>query len=315
MRGRLPFVYLTSPPFSGSTLFSFLVNTHPAIATVGEMTGPVRSQDPDAYLCSCGQPIRRCPFWRKVGDRMVSRGFEFDPGVFETKLQLASGRWADRLLAGSLRYSTLETLRDGIVTMLPKHGRRLQGLVARIEALAASILEVTGKSVFFDASKNPMLIRHLTQSHGVDLRVVHLVRDVRGVSLSMRVNKGETNWRRALKTWVHTNGAIERHLRRLPDDKWMRIRYEELCRIPEETLNRLYNFCGVEPFTLPSEFGNVVHHIVGNRMRLSGIGQVSLHEEWRSVLAAEELELADEIAGKMHLHYGYPRMQLSDLEN
>jgi hypothetical protein len=315
VRGRLPFVYLTSPPFSGSTLFSFLANAHPAIATVGEMSGPVRSQDPDAYLCSCGQPIRRCLFWRQVGDRMACKGFEFDPGAFETKLQLASDQLADRLLVGSLRYSTLESLRDGIVKILPMHGRRLRGLVARIEALAASILEVTGKSVFFDASKNPMLIRQLTQSHKVDLRVVHLVRDVRGASLSMRVNKGETNWRRALTSWVHTNSAIERHLRCLPDDRWMRIRYEDMCRTPEETLNRLYSFCGVEPFKLPSEIGNVVHHIVGNRMRLSGIGQVRLHEEWRSRLSAEELNLADEIAGKMHVHYGYPRMQISDLEN
>lgn len=315
MRGKLPFIYLTSPPFSGSTLFSFLVNTHPAIATVGEMTGPVRSQDPDAYLCSCGHPIRRCPFWRQVTELMASRGFQFDPGAFGTKLRLVRSPLADRLLAGSLRYSALEGLRDRIVKMLPTHGPHLQALVARIEGLAASILEVTGKSVFFDASKNPMLIRHLTQSNHFDLRVVHLVRDVRGASLSMKVNTGENIWHQALKTWVHTNRAIERHLHGLPAGNWIRIRYEDLCRVPQDTLSTLYQFCGVESAKLPQEFGNVVHHIVGNRMRLSGIGQVRLNEDWRHILTSDELESADEIAGKMHVRYGYPRMQKSDLES
>src|SRR5688572_27934431 len=91
---RLSFVYLTSSPFSGSTLFSFLVNSHPQIATVGEMTGPIASQDPDKYRCSCGEKIRECTFWLQITAKMVSRGFVFDPGRFDTRMRLGSGPYS-----------------------------------------------------------------------------------------------------------------------------------------------------------------------------------------------------------------------------
>ncbi len=302
---NLPFVYLTSSPFSGSTLFSFLANTHPQIATVGEMTGLIASQDPESYRCSCGNKIRECPFWKRIVDRMKERGFEFDLGNFDTRLRLGVGRHSRRLLSGSLRSKTLEMLRDGLIRLWPKQRHRLQYLMDRNKALAESVLQVTCASVFFDASKNPMAIRHFHRQPDVDFRVVHLVRDVRGAGLSKRKNRGQSDWRRTVNDWVRMNRDIDSQLRQLPGDRWIRIRYEEMCQSPAETMNRFFRFCKLVPHELPSNFSAVEHHVVGNRMRLTNAGEIRLDEAWREKLNRGERALAVDIAGPMLLAYGY----------
>lgn len=312
---NLPFVYLTSSPFSGSTLFSFLVNSHPQMATVGEMTGPIPSSDPATYNCSCGERIRECPFWKRVAERMTTSGFVFDPADFDTRIRLGNGPRSQRLLSGSLGSALLEDLRHLVITLWPDKHHRLRYLVDRNKALAANILQVAGKTVFFDASKNPMAIRNFHADPDTDLRVIHLVRDVRGVGLSRRKNHSETNWHQSVGAWIRMNTAIDRQLRRLPADRWMRIRYEDLCREPAVTMNRFFAFCGLEPHDIPRDFSSLEHHIVGNRMRLTNIGEIRLDEGWRRQLTAAEHAVAWRLAGRLHTQYGYAPMSAADIAN
>src|SRR5688572_30279935 len=95
---KLPFIYVSSAPFSGSTLFSLLAGTHPHICTVGEMTGPIQRQDPGRYKCSCGKLIRNCEFWADVTSRMASEGMAFDPGSFGTRIRVGHPHIGERLL-------------------------------------------------------------------------------------------------------------------------------------------------------------------------------------------------------------------------
>jgi hypothetical protein len=158
-----------------------------------------------------------------------------------------------------------------------------------------------------------MAIRQFQQEPDLDLRVVHLVRDVRGVGLSRQKNRGQLNWHRNVGAWVRMNRLIENQLRQLPDDRWMRIRYEELCRSPAETLNRFFRFCDLEPHVLPLDFGSVEHHVVGNRMRLTNACQIRLDETWKRALTKHELAVASKLAGAMQMRYGYPPMSDADL--
>jgi hypothetical protein len=64
---------------------------------------------------------------------------------------------------------------------------------------------------------------------------------------------------------------------------------------------------------LPLDFSAQVHHIVGNRMRLSNVGQISLDEDWRRKLTPDELTLAWKLAGPLHVRYGYPPMTTAEL--
>jgi hypothetical protein len=51
--------------------------------------------------------------------------------------------------------------------------------------LYEAIEKVSGKEVIVDSSKNPVRAFALTQIKDIDLRLVHLVRDVRGVVCSV----------------------------------------------------------------------------------------------------------------------------------
>jgi hypothetical protein len=244
---------------------------------------------------------------------MTSKGYVFDPGNFGTRLRLGSNPWSRQLFSGSLRSIVFEDLRDGVIELWPGKRQELHDLIARNRALAASILYASGKLVFFDASKEPMAIRYFERDSGMRLQVVHLVRDVRGVSLSRRKNRRELNWQRAVSAWVRMNRSIDRQLRRLPRSRWIRIRYEDLCRNPVATMNRFFQFCGLEEHDAVRDFSSTEHHIVGNRMRLAKTAEIKLDEDWRRTLMPDEIAHASKVAGSLHGKYGYPAMTASDL--
>jgi len=243
----------------------------------------------------------------------MAKDFPFDPGFFDTKIRLGNGLLAQRILNGFMGSTTLEDTRDYILWALPRYRKRLQYLVARNKALAASILEVSGKTVFFDASKFAESIRHFSHEQDLDFRVVHLVRDVRGFSLSRHRNKGETDLRLIVNKWIHANSNIERQLQRLPTNRWIRIRYEDVCNSPLETLNRFYAFCGLAPVDATAAIHPAEHHIVGNRMRLTSFEGVRVDEAWRRTFTPDQQAYIARLAGKMHAQYGYKPMDNLDL--
>lgn len=277
------------------------------------MTGLVNSTDPDSYDCSCGSRIRNCAFWMSVSAEMARRHFSFDPGQFDTRFVLGASPLAHRLLGGALGNTALEDARDFALRALPAQYQRLRYLIARNKALAASILAVSGKSVFLDASKSSDAIRHFSRERDIDFRIVHLVRDVRGFVCSRRKNKGETDLRRIASRWTRANSTIERQLLRVPSSRWIRVRYEDVCIDPPGTLNRFFEFCGLAPMGEAEMAIPRNHHIVGNRMRLGSIGTIQPDENWRTLLTADDQAQIAQIALKMHLRYGYKTMAKSDL--
>src|SRR5262245_15835033 len=97
------FVYLMGHGYSGSTLLTFLLNSHHDIATVGETGIAPRSRTRlDEFLCSCGERIALCPFWRRVAHEMAGRGFPFDVRD-GSLLARSTAALSARLVAAELR--------------------------------------------------------------------------------------------------------------------------------------------------------------------------------------------------------------------
>lgn len=301
----LRMVFVAARPYSGSTLLSFLANLHPNIATVGEgCSNEIRQ--PESYQCSCGSLIASCPFWSAVVRDMQSKGYDFDTSNFGTRFDcISSNPWLGRFRAGSLRHSNLEDMRDRLLSFWPGHMEQMRRIADRNEALAHSILAVTGKEVYFDASKFHIMVRYLRKFTNIDLRVVHLVRDVRGATASfMRKSHGGT-LRESVQAWIRGHRNIERQMAGMAADRCLRIRYEDLCQWPEETLGRLFEFCGVDPAIELGDFRSAEHHIVGNHMRMSGSGTLKYDERWKEFLTPNQLQEIDRLAGDMNERYGY----------
>ena len=297
-------VFLMAHSFSGSTLLSFLLGAHPEIATVGEMF-IAQGIDPETYVCSCGQRIGECPFWRRVSMEMAARGIPYDVRRNEASFSTNGvGRVSHLLLAAEPRGPVLETARSAALALIPGAKRELDRRLRINEALAEVVTGLRGARAFVDASKRPGRLLHLRRIPSLDIRVIHMVRDGRAVTRSTMRNL-ERNAEDGARSWFGAARDAERLRRRFPADRWMTLRYEDLCLDPKTTLDRISGFVGVTPGGSVPDFRSVDHHIIGNRMRLSHTSEISLDERWRSEMPAEQIRAVERIAGPTLKRYGY----------
>lgn len=298
-------LYLIGTGFCGSTLVSFLLNSHPEIASVGEATGPYRLWTKgDSFPCSCGESLGRCSFWTRAKAEMESRGLPLDLGRFDLRFAPSRREWLDPLLTRSLRSNTLDGLRDGIVACVPSWRRSMRTVAARNVAFAEIALSLTGKQIFADASKDPTRVRHQLRLSAVDASVLHLVRDAPGF-VSSFVRHGQGSIEVAIRTWNRMGDHARRLFARLPEDRRLRVRYEDVCTNPSGELNRISEFLGVSRFVREIDFRATEHHIIGNAMRLSSSSEIALDERWRERLTAQQLEQIERCTRQLREEYGY----------
>ncbi|MCG2774403.1 MAG: hypothetical protein L6406_01880, partial [Desulfobacterales bacterium] len=182
----LKYVYLTSSGYSGSTLLAFMMGAHPKIATVGELGAAPEVGSPDNYRCSCGNLLKNCAFWSQVSIRLQTLHKDFSYRNFGTALAPRGNTFLHRLQFGNLRSNRISDIRDYIFNRIPKCYNHANWIVKRNIDLASSILEVTNKDIFFDTSKNPAKINLLKENLECDLKVIHLIKDGRGVFDSIK---------------------------------------------------------------------------------------------------------------------------------
>lgn len=299
------FVSIQTTAFSGATLLATLLAAHPEIATIGEMNGLIAREDPESYLCSCGQRIKQCVFWQAVGSEMCKRGYPFDAANFDTEFALGGPRVVQHLRKRSFADPRLNAIRDALFAAWPFEARRIKRLVARNEALIESVLAVTGKHVFVDTSKDRLRLPLLHRFSALDLRAIHLVRDVRGVVASRLRRGAAIDAREAARQWAVLHERIRRTLSALPEDKRLRVGYETFCSDVRGMLAQLDRFCGVDPALRPADLWPEAHHIVGNAMRLSPSAEIRLDERWRSILSEDQLAAIRWGASSTSRQYGY----------
>lgn len=302
-----------------------LLASHPRIATVGEISlSPKAMGDLDRYRCSCGEFIRQCQFWRDVKEGMARRGFAFDIADAGTDYRAVDSRYARRLLAPLHRGILLESARDVALGISPAWQKQLPEIQRRNAALVSTVAEITEAKVVVDSSKTAMRLKYLLRNPELDVKIIHLIRDGRGVALTymdpaefadakdpaMRGGGGQRKSKRlsmaqAAHQWRRCNEDSEHILRRLDKSRWIKVRYEDLCKDTENTLGRLFDFLGLNPNKRPREFRMVENHVVGNGMRLDTASEIRLDSRWRDKLTDQDLQIFNEVAGEMNRRYGY----------
>jgi len=327
-RASIGYVYILGASHSGTTLLAMLLNAHPEIATIGE-TSPGKMGDVNTYRCSCGLLIRDCSFWKNVARKMQEKHPDFRLDRFGTSFELPSHRLVNRLLHVDHRGVLLESLRDCVLGLSPCWRQSYRAIMARCYDLASVVLSESGARILVDSSKLAYRLKFLLRVPGLDIKVIHLVRDGRAVALtymrqdefadsrepvlrrggrgmaaeatadSLSMKQAAYEWRRCLQAAEHVLATLDKSL-------WIRVRYEELCGNLESTLERIYRFLGTDPTRAVTRFRDVNHHVIGNGMRLDMTSELSLDERWRSVLTAEDLVAFDREAGRVNRRYGYP---------
>lgn len=318
-------VYVLAASHSGSTLLALLLGAHPEVCTVGELKATVLG-DANTYRCSCGTPIRACAFWQDVARTLARRGLAFDPTAAGADFRVGASRYARWLLRPLHRGPLLERLRDAALGLDPTWRRRLRSNQRLNAELARYICERTRKRLIVDSSKIGLRLKYLLRNPALDVRVIWLIRDGRGVTLTYRDparfadsqdptlrggGSGGSRWfkRRSMleaaREWRRSNDEAAEIVNRLERWRWTAVRYEDLCTSPASTLARLFAFMEVDPERIILDFRSVECHVIGNGMRLDSNRQIRLDERWRSELTGEELQLFHAVAGEMNRRFGY----------
>ncbi|MCH8852701.1 MAG: sulfotransferase [Planctomycetes bacterium] len=291
---------------SGSTLLALLLASHPDAGTIGETSGLgfITGVDIDEYRCSCGARIRECQFWQRVGREMSARGHSLDVAHFGTNFRLPTHVWVDRLLRVQHRGPLLEWARDMALALSPAWRSARPVIERRNGVLAEAVRNVYGVRVFVDSSKNPERLKFLLRINSLHSKVVYLVRDGRGTALSYMKHE-EWGMSKAANEWRRNTRACERCLATLRSDRWMRIRYEDLCKDPRASLSSVFEFLGLDQAAELPDFAAAGNHVIGNHMRLKATGDVRLDERWKTELTSAQLACFDGVAGDMNRKYGY----------
>jgi hypothetical protein len=172
-------------------------------------------------------------------------------------------------------------------------------------AFIRSVLQIAGADVFFDTSKAPMRLWHLLRVPELDVRVVLLVRDVRGFCSSAK-RRGQSV-KEAASAWNNRHRVLADIAARLPDERVTWLRYEDLCVDPSRRLKELQRFLQVDEQEPPEFILSRDHHVLGNRIRRDGAIRIRPADDWSKTLTASEASEALRIAGQTNERFHYSR--------
>jgi hypothetical protein len=300
-------LYIMGHGYSGSTLLTFLLGSHPEVATIGELgisEQAKRQTTPEEYLCSCHTPVRECGFWYRVRREMGERGLDFDIWNAGLDFRARCGGLPDVILRAVQRGPFLETVRRASIRVVPGARLELTRILSRIEALAEIVTGIKGSRVFLDSSKRPERAVFMRRIASFDLSVIHLVRDGRAVSWSNMKNLG-IGPEAAASSWVADNRAAELARSYFSPRRWMTLRHEDVCADPTAALSRICSFAGLPSVDKVPEFRGVEHHVIGNRMRLSSTSEIRVDERWKTALTREQMAVIERRVAPLNQRYGY----------
>ena len=253
-------IYIAGAAHSGSTLLDLMLNAHPDIVSVGEVLKlnrqlAYRDTEKKTYAaCSCGA----ASLW----------DCKFWSAV-DTKTRASTGK----------SIAELEILASGAPD--PRHAPN----VILFKAIAA----VSGKNFIVDSSKIPRRLKQLMQFPELDVYPVHLVRDPKGqITSVMRKHGG------FLKNIVRYEVVQEQIHRKLKSVPHSVVRYEDLVRDPERSLNSVLEPLGLSFDPRQLSWAEAEKHIVaGNHMRYETKSKLVLDERWREHLTARQQRIVD----------------------
>lgn len=302
-------LYVAGTGRSGSTLVSTVLGHLPGVFSAGELRFLWTRGLGEDQLCGCGLGFATCPVWVAVMADLHGRlpGAGLDPAAFAHRLRRRTRVRrvpvvAARLLTG--RRALPPSPDDAVLVALYRAVRRS-----------------TGTDVVVDSSKLPLYGLLLQGLPGIDLTVLHLVRDPRAAAYS---------W---LRSRASHQRADDPPMDRLPVVKsallWLlwnlvsllawprraghlRLRYEAVVADPRRSLEDVVRTLGRDVDDLPFEDPRTLrlgttHAVAGNPSRRdTGAVRVTDDDEWRSGLGPGRRVLVSALTAPVRALLGYP---------
>jgi hypothetical protein len=303
-------LYLGGLGRSGTTVLERVLGELPGACSVGELVHLWQRGVLDDETCGCGEPFSHCAFWTQVG---TSAFGGWDPALArhmeELRARVDRSRFIPRLLVPRLLGDRQSELREYVDAYL---------------RLYRGILEASGDDVVIDSSKHSSLAFCLRTEPAIDLRIVHVVRDSRGVAYSWtkEVQRPEAGGvalmtryspARSAALWTGHN-LFFGLLGRLGTTTRL-LRYEDFVNSPGPVLGELASFAGLRADGEALGFLDGAtatlspsHTVAGNPMRFrTGPTTLRRDDAWREQLPRRRRWLVAALTGPLLARYGYLR--------
>jgi UDP-N-acetylglucosamine transferase subunit ALG13 len=304
---RLKLVFIGGIGRSGSTLLDRMLGQVPGFFSTGEMVHiwqGILGND----LCGCGMRYQSCSFWDEVIKVAFNGWEELDP---------------EALMALQARVDRNRRIPLMLVPRLSKrYDRELQEYLTNLHKLYRGIQEVSGADFVVDSAKHASYAYLLRRIPSIDLHLVHLVRDVRGVAYSWTKQMNKSYHEDASPMaryhpcrigarWLVYNGLF--HLLSVFGVPSLLVHYETLVARPRNQLEDICRFLGRRPEDEDFSFVGdqhihlgTAHTVDGNPMRFfQGRLELSLDEAWRSSLGTRHRILVTALTWPLLRGYGY----------
>ena len=291
-------VYIAGYGRSGTTLLDIALGEHEAIMGGGEIATLARHVWVNNEYCACGAAVQACPMWRPIVDDWLAG---------ETPALIENYRRSQE------RTETIA----GAGRMAERH--RLPDHAARTAKLFRSIVARSGRAIVIDSSKLPGRGFALAAMPGIDLHVVHVVRDARGVAWSLKkgfkrqVNQGlqrELSPKPLAYTalrWSIVNLATEALCRRVGHARSLRVRYEDFVADPSATLARILALVGERPVDKADNAPMIPQHqVAGSRHRMQPAITIARDERWKATMPRRQMNWVTLLTAPLLRRYGYP---------
>jgi hypothetical protein len=281
-------VYLAGYGRSGSTVLDLLLGASGGAVAVGELFMFFRPDETQG--CSCGKPVGECPFWRDVRAKYEELLGEKDAAqdlglAFRSRVEGLFAPLAG-LFAGKLRGE------------YARHQRALVQAIAEVKG------PVSGQPRVVDSSKTAVEVAWRPAALarcGLSVKMIHLVRDGRGVMNSVlrgcnrKLERGDADpslsfpQLRSVIGWSLANFAAWVQGWRLGPGNTLRVSYEDLTADPAGELSRIGAFLGLDLAAVIERLARrevipPAHSISGNRLRHTGVVEVREDDAWRTEL-------------------------------
>lgn len=269
---------------SGSTLVSNVMGQLPGCLSVGEVRYAWGRGATANHLCGCGQSFDDCPFWTEVMGEVSDTHPRFDAAGIAARIDA-------RLRARLVPAMQLRRLR-GELEVQPHPDDAI--IASLYQALAS---QPGAEHAIVDSSKLPPYARLLEGLPGMEVLMIHVIRDPRATAFSWRRAKATRDAAdsatmprlsivRSSLIWVLWNLMV---VRWWPAERRITVRYEDFVDEPATELGRIAHALGTSvPEGLVADAAlrlAPTHSVAGNPDRLdAGMVRLRRDDEWRSAM-------------------------------
>lgn len=161
MKKKVKVLYIAGNGHSGSTLLDIILGNSPSVFSSGELTFITRESIDEEY-CSCGEVIGNCKLWSIIMNKWLEK---IDLSIEEYRVLRL--KYERNKATHTVLFNKFFPTKDFLA------------YCTATKVLFECIQEVTNSEIIIDSSKTPQRIPILERI--VDLKVIHLCRDAKGV--------------------------------------------------------------------------------------------------------------------------------------